>query len=227
MVLRYPSSQTGLVSSPYKLPKLLFEQNLEHANWLKILNVDTVGDLNQLIIKNEIRDFILTEEALHEKKIATLADGIKSKGTAKFVLIAGPSSSGKTTFAKRLAVQLRVIGYEPFIIGMDDYFVPRIKTPLLPNGQYDFERVHALDLELLNKDLTALLNGEEIVLPRYNFFIGDREISNNRLKLEDKNILIIDDVVTTGSTLSECARIMKNMGAINVYALCIASVYHN
>jgi uridine kinase len=136
----------------------------------------------------------MTEEALHEKKIANLADNITRKKETKLVLIAGPSSSGKTTFAKRLAVQLSVNGYIPYVMGLDDYFVPRIETPKLPNGEYDFESIMALDIDLINKDLTALLEGDEIRLPRYNFFTGDREVSNHTLRLGTDNILIIEGI---------------------------------
>ena len=193
-ILRFPSVSEGVLSESFVLPKLLFSQNQEHDKWLKILNVETVGDLNNLIYKKQIRDFILTEEALHEKKIATIADYIKILKTAKFVLIAGPSSSGKTTFAKRLAVQLKVNGYEPFVLGLDDYFLPRTQTPRHENGNYDFESIYALDLELINSDLTALLRGDEISLPRYNFFTGDREMSNHTMKLGPENILIIEGI---------------------------------
>lgn len=193
-ILRFPSVSHCSLSENFELPKLLFSQHQEHDKWLKILNVQTVGDLNRLIHKKQIRDFILTEEALHEKKIAHLADSILIRKTAKFVLIAGPSSSGKTTFAKRLAVQLKVNGYKPYVLGLDDYFLPRSQTPRLENGEYDFESIRSLDLELLNKDLTALLEKKEIKLPRYNFFTGEREDSNHTLKLGPENILIIEGI---------------------------------
>ena len=178
----------------FELPKLLFSQYIEHKNWIKILNIESVGDINRLIHKRKIRDFILTEEALQEKKIAHIADSILMKKSVKFVLIAGPSSSGKTTFAKRLAIQLRVNGYQPIVLGMDDYFLPRSQTPKLPNGDYDFENIHALDLKLLNSDLTKLIKGEEIRLPRFNFITGEREESNHYLKLGPENILVMEGI---------------------------------
>ena len=193
-VVRFPKGMDCKISSPFNLPKLLFAQNQEHDKWLKILKVNTVGDINQLINDKHIQEFILTEEALHEKKIASLADNIKQKDTTKIVLIAGPSSSGKTTFAKRLAIQLKVNGYVPYVLGLDDYFLPRMLTPRLPNGEYDFESIHALDLELLNNDLAALLDNKEITLPYYNFITGEREISKHKLSLGDDNILIIEGI---------------------------------
>ena len=194
MILRFPSVLTGKMTEQFEFPKLLFMQNQEHDKWLKILDIATVGDLNALNPRAKIRDFILTEEALHEKKIAFLADNITVRDSAKFVLIAGPSSSGKTTFAKRLAVQLKVNGFEPFVLGMDDYFLPRTKTPKKENGEYDFESIYSLDLELLNNDLTTLLNGGEVRLPKYNFFTGDRETSNHFLKIGPNNILIMEGI---------------------------------
>ena len=193
-ILRFPLQKTGELSENFVIPKLLFLQQQEHNKWLKILKLETVGDLNRLIYQKKISDFILTEEALHEKKIATIADFIKMRKSAKIVLIAGPSSSGKTTFAKRLAVQLKVNGYEPFVLGLDDYFLPRSQTPRLENGDFDFESIHAIDLELLNNDLTAILEGKEVRLPKYNFFNGDREMSDHTLQLGPDNILIIEGI---------------------------------
>ena len=193
-ILRFPSEDTGVLSTGFTIPKMLFLQNQEHDKWIKILDVETVGDLNEMISQKKIRDFIMTEEALHEKKIATIADYVKMRKTAKIILIAGPSSSGKTTFAKRLAVQLKVNEYKPFVLGLDDYFLPRSRTPRLQDGEYDFESINALDLELLNHDLTALLKGTEIRLPRYNFFTGEREMSDHFLKMDPENILIIEGI---------------------------------
>jgi len=194
LIIRCPKDKDFQISKKFVLPKLLFTQNQEHDKWLKILKVDTVGDINQLIINHQISEFILTEEALHEKKIASLADHIKEKKTVKFVLIAGPSSSGKTTFAKRLAIQLRVNGFIPYCFGLDDYFLPRAQTPKLPNGDYDFETIMALDIKLINKDLTSLLNGDEITLPRYNFHTGERETSKHQLRFCNESIVIIEGI---------------------------------
>ncbi len=202
-ILRFPTIHKCELNNKFELPKMLFLQHQEHDKWLEILDVQTVGELNKLISQNKIRDFILTEEALHEKKLATLADSIYLNKKAKFILIAGPSSSGKTTFAKRLSVQLKVNGLNPYIIGLDDYFLPRTQTPRLDNGDYDFESIYSLDIKHLNNDLTKLLNNEEIILPRYNFITGDRELSEHKLKLKENDILIIEGIHGLNDILTE------------------------
>jgi len=202
-VLRFPKGQDCTLSGSFNNPKLLFSQHQEHDKWLKILNVSTVGDINELINKKKIQEFILTEESLHEKKIASLADSIKAKTTTKIVLIAGPSSSGKTTFAKRLAIQLRIHGFIPYVMGLDDYFLPRTMTPRLENGDYDFESIYALDLDLLNNDLSALLKGQTINLPCYSFITGQRETSKHTMSLGNKNILIIEGIHALNEILTK------------------------
>lgn len=226
-VVRFPTLQKASIDEKYEFPKKLFSQHQEHDKWLRILNVQTVGDLNNLISENKISQFILTEEALHEKKIATLADNIFIDRKAKFVLIAGPSSSGKTTFAKRLSVQLKVNGLNPFVMGLDDYFLPRTQTPRLENGEYDFESIYSLDIELLNRDLTKLLNGEEIRLPKYNFITGEREESNHYLRLSEKNILIIEGIHGLNDVLTESIP-QENKIKIYISALNQLNIdYHN
>ncbi|MCL1826870.1 MAG: nucleoside kinase [Candidatus Cloacimonetes bacterium] len=202
-VVRFPKGKDYDMVAPFNLPKLLFKQNQEHDKWLKILKVNTVGDMNELIIQRQIQEFILTEESLHEKKIATIADSIKERKTVKIILIAGPSSSGKTTFAKRISIQMRIHGYVPYVMGLDDYFLSRTKTPRLENGDYDFESIHALDLELLNKDLTALLDGKEVRLPQYNFITGESEISKHKLQMGEDNILIIEGIHALNEMLTQ------------------------
>src|SRR5699024_1547857 len=137
--------------------------------------------LNDKIENHEIRDLIMVSEALHEKKIAQIADMISERKDTKIVLIAGPSSSGKTTFANRLSVQLRVNGYVPIPISLDDYFVDREHTPRDENGEYDFESLYSLDLELFNDHLGRLLKGEEVEIPSFNFKKGEREWVGNKL----------------------------------------------
>jgi len=193
-ILRFIPANLTAKSKAFVYPRLLFGQFQEHEQWIKILNVQTTGDINRLVHQKAIRDFVLSEEALHEKKIAQLADFILLRDTVKFVLIAGPSSSGKTTFTKRLAIQLAVNGYIPHIIGLDDYFLPRNLTPKLPNGDYDFESINALDLKRLNADLAALLKGKEVTLPHYNFITGKREDSKTVLSLGQQNILLIEGI---------------------------------
>ncbi|MDD3501312.1 MAG: nucleoside kinase [Candidatus Cloacimonetes bacterium] len=194
LVIRFPKRCTCEIDGKFVMPKMLFSVHQEHDKWLNILKVQNIGDINKLVENYQISEFIQTEEALHEKKIAFLADQILVRNKVKVVLIAGPSSSGKTTFAKRLSVQLRVNGLSPLIIGLDDYFLPRIQTPRKEDGDYDYETIHALDLPLLNRDLLALINGEEVTLPRYNFISGLREISDEKLKMRADNVLILEGI---------------------------------
>ena len=175
ILLRTPRGGMGLaLSKPVKQPK--FTQTLkESKQWAKILHCEYLPDLNRCIQFGKTGNLIRVSEALHEKKIAEIADriaaGIKK---ARLVMIAGPSSSGKTSFAQRLKVQLRVNGLEPVSISMDDYFVNRAETPLTPEGAYDYESLHALNIELFNKDLVSLMQGKEVALPRYDFITGER-----------------------------------------------------
>ncbi|HPM00664.1 MAG TPA: nucleoside kinase [Candidatus Cloacimonadota bacterium] len=201
-ILRFPKKETCQLEEKFEMPKLLFGAHQEHDKWLQILKVQNIGDLNKLVENYKISEFIQVEEALQEKKIAFLADQIHVRKKAKVVLIAGPSSSGKTTFAKRLAVQLRVNGLSPIVMGLDDYFLPRSLTPRLENGEYDFESIRSLDLPFLNEHLLALLNGEEITLPRYNFINGTRESSNEKIKLNDENVLVIEGIHGINDMLS-------------------------
>ncbi len=142
----------------------------------------------------EISEFIQVEEALHEKKIAEIAADIVTQKEVKLILIAGPSSSGKTTFAKRLGVQLQACKAKPVVIGMDDYFLPRTKTPRKPNGEYDFETIYAMDLEYLNMQMNQLLDGEQIELPRYDFTRGIRRRSNTFVKLGSNSIIVMEGI---------------------------------
>ncbi len=193
-ILRFPKKTTCQLADEFVMPKLLFASHQEHDKWLQILKIQNIGDINKLIDNYKISEFIQVEEALQEKKIAFLADQIHIRKKVKVVLIAGPSSSGKTTFAKRLAIQLRVNGITPIVMGLDDYFLPRSLTPRLENGEYDFESIHSLDLPFLNEHLLALLNGDEITLPHYNFISGTRESSNEKIKLNDENVLVIEGI---------------------------------
>ena len=193
-ILRYPRKGQKTITKKFKLPRNLFAIHQEHDKWLNILNLHTVSALNRAVKNYKINELIQIEEALHEKKILDIANNISWKKDIKLVLIAGPSSSGKTSFAKRLSVQLRVNGIFPHIVGMDDYFLPRSKTPRNDEGEYDFESIRALDLELLNNDLKALLNGEEIELPKFNFIAGSRERSYKQLQLKENDILIMEGI---------------------------------
>lgn len=194
-LIRYPSRK-----APDNLPKFiecpkLLETLDEYEDVHRILGVNTLYRLNTIIKKDKIKDYILLDEALHEKKIAGIADNIAKNKDLKVVLIAGPSSSGKTTFAKRLALQLRINGLKPKTISVDNYFVERKDTPVDENGDYDFENIKAIDTNLLNNDLLKLLNGEEIKAPTFNFHTGSKEYSDqNTMKLEDDEILIMEGI---------------------------------
>lgn len=193
-LLRYPDE-----ISANELPKFIEYPKLEKIfkeaeEWLNILETSDVGALNEKIEDKTIQELILVQEALHEKKIAHIADQIHEKNEVKLVLIAGPSSSGKTTFSKRLSVQLRVNGRVPFPISLDDYFVDREQTPKDENGEYDFECIDALDIKLFNEHLTRLLNGEEVETPTFNFRLGKREWLGEKAKLPENGVLIIEGI---------------------------------
>lgn len=193
-LLRVPS-----MKDPNKLEDMVNQQKLldifdEHHTWQDIVGISTVGDFNRACIDGHATDLINVSEALQEKKIARIADEINSRKGARIVLIAGPSSSGKTTFSKRLAIQLMACGLKPYPVSLDDYFVDREKTPLDEHGDYDFESLYALNLELFNKHMKALLAGQEVVLPKYNFQAGKSESSGNVLRLEENTILILEGI---------------------------------
>ena len=193
-LVRYPSSKV-----PDKMPKFketkkvawaLEEFEIIHS----LLDVLTVYKLNKAIEENRIQDIILLAEALHEKKIAEMADDIAKRKNVKMVLIAGPSSSGKTTFAQRLGIQLRLNGLKPVTISVDNYFVERQDTPRDANGDYDFETIDAIDLDLFNNHLVKLLNGEEIDVPTFDFTVGTKRYDGTKMKLADDEILVIEGI---------------------------------
>lgn len=193
-ILRFPEGEDFKLNTSYSLPQKLFKLHQEHDKWLDILDVHSIDDINKLIESYDISQFILVEEALHEKKIAEIASDILLHKDIRLILIAGPSSSGKTTFAKRLSVQLQASKAKPIVLGMDDYFLGRDKTPRKENGDYDFESIYSIDIEFLNMQLKQLLEGERIELPFYDFTRGIRRMSNNFVKMEDDNILIIEGI---------------------------------
>lgn len=177
-----------------RMPKLRAVYK-ETTKWAQILGISNLGDINDMIEKDKIKDVILIGEALHEKKISQIADTILDhKDKIKTILISGPSSSGKTTFSKRLSIQLRVLGLEPHAIEADAYFLDRKDTPIDPDGEPDFESLKALDTKLLNEHLTMLLNGEEIETINYNFLTGKRELTGDTYKMNDKSILIVEGI---------------------------------
>jgi uridine kinase len=194
LLLRLPSPQ-----NPSELGEMLHQDKMfgifkEHHHWQDILGMRTIGDLNEAIVNGYSPQLIQVSEALQEKKISQIADEIARRRNIKVVLIAGPSSSGKTTTCKRLSVQLAVNGIKPVPISLDDYFVNRELTPRDDKGDYDFEHLHALNLDLLNEQMNALLNGREVELPRYNFQEGRSEWSGRRLKLKDDEVLVVEGI---------------------------------
>ncbi|MGI6394162.1 MAG: nucleoside kinase [bacterium] len=167
----------------------------EHNEWLDILEMDNCAKLNDLIREGKSRDLILLSEALHEKKLAKIADEIfRRNKVIKIVSIAGPSSSGKTTTANRLSVQLKVNGLKPFLISLDDYFIDREKTPVDKNGMHDFESISAINIKLFNENLDQLLKGKEVEIPRYNFKTGKGEKSGKKLTLPDNGVLVVEGI---------------------------------
>ena len=194
LLLRIPS-----IDNPGVLPEIIrqdkmFEIFKEHHRWQEILGVRTVGDFNEAVTTGHATDLINVSEALQEKKIALIADEIASRKGVKLVLLAGPSSSGKTTTCKRLSVQLLANGIKPLQISLDDYFVNRDDTPKDATGEYDYESIYALNLKLINEQFNALFRGEEVELPKYNFQSGKSEKSGKRLKLNDHNVLIVEGI---------------------------------
>ena len=194
MLLRIPS-----LKDPDKLGEMtkqdkMFDIFKEHHRWQDILGIRTVGDFNQTIDAGHATDIINISEALQEKKIANIAEDIANRQGVKLVLLAGPSSSGKTTSCKRLSIQLAVNGLKPLQISLDDYFVDRDRTPKDDNGEYDFESIYALNLDLLNEQFNALFRGEEVELPKYDFPSGKSVKSGKKLKMEPNNVLVVEGI---------------------------------
>ena len=194
MLLRIPSLKNPDVLGEMTRQDKMFEIFKEHHRWQSILGIRTVGDFNQAIDANHSTDIINISEALQEKKIAKIAEEIASRKGVKLVLLAGPSSSGKTTSCKRLSIQLAVNGLKPLQISLDDYFVDREKTPKDASGEYDYESIYALDLDLINEQFNALFRGEEVELPKYDFQSGKSKKSGNKLKMNDNNVLVVEGI---------------------------------
>ena len=194
ILLRIPSREDPSKLGAFIRQDKMFEIFKEHHRWQSILKMRTVGDLNEAIAKGYTNALIQLSEALQEKKMAQIADEIARHKGIKMVLIAGPSSSGKTTTCKRLSVQLAVNGIQPIGISLDDYFLDRDQTPRDENGDYDFEHLHALNIPLLNEQMNALFRGEEVELPRYNFQTGRSEWSGKKLQLKGNEILVVEGI---------------------------------
>ena len=194
MLLRIPSLKNPDVLGEMTRQDKMFDIFKEHHRWQEILGIRTVGDFNQAIEAGHATDIINISEALQEKKLAKIAEDIAQRKGVKLVLLAGPSSSGKTTSCKRLSIQLAVNGLKPLQISLDDYFVDRDNTPKDENGEYDFESIYALNLDLLNDQFNALFRGEEVDLPKYDFPSGKSIKSGKKLKLEPSNVLVVEGI---------------------------------
>ena len=221
LLLRLPSRE-----HPSELGEMTHQDKMfgifkEHHQWQDILGLRTIGDLNEVISKGYAPQLIQVSEALQEQKIGKIADEIAQRKGIKLVLIAGPSSSGKTTTCKRLSVQLAVNGIKPIGISLDDYFLDRDKTPLDEKGDYDFEHLHALNLPLFNEQLNALFKGEEVELPRYDFPTGKSLMSGKKLKLHDDNILVVEGIHALNPELT--AQI-PNEQIFRVYASALTTI---
>lgn len=201
-MINLPNRKTpDQVSSHQPSPKL-FHTLQEASDWGKMVNVDTVGALNEVISHGGASDLILVQEALQEKKIAQIAEQIASDPSKKFIMIAGPSSSGKTSFSHRLSIQLRTLGLNPHPIALDNYFKDRKDTPLDENGNYDFECLEAIDVELFNQQMNRLLAGERVELPSFNFLLGQKEFKGDFKQLKADDILVIEGIHGLNDKLS-------------------------
>lgn len=194
LLLRIPDRK-----NPHVLPEMIHQDKMfgifkEHHRWQDIIGVRTVGDFNEMVDKGLTTGLINVSEALQEKKISEIADEIASRKGIRLVLLAGPSSSGKTTTCKRLCIQLLTNGIKPLQISLDDYFVDRHKTPKDENGEYDYESIYALNLKLINEQFTALFNGEEVELPKYDFQDGVSKPSGKKLKMNPDNVLVVEGI---------------------------------
>ncbi len=203
-LVRFPDQKDPSHLRVFSNPKKISSVFLEQMRWCQLMGVENVAELNETIARGEFGDLIRINEALHEKKVAEIADKIyQRKDQVRVVLIAGPSSSGKTSFANRLCIQLRVLGIRTHKISLDDYFVERDKTPVDENGKRNYEHIHALDLPLLNDDLKRMIAGEEVELPKYNFVTGKREYHKDMIHLQTDELLVIEGIHGLNRQLTE------------------------
>ncbi len=203
MLLRYPTDYKNVEIDPLELQPKLFDVFREHKAWVKLMGIATVDSLNESVKSGEASDVIKVAEALQEKKIAQIAERIKQSGNIKLVLIAGPSSSGKTTTSMRLCVQLRVAGLKPVQISLDNYFVDRENTPRDEKGDYDFEALEAVDYEQFNKDMLDMMNGKKVEMPIYNFTTGKREYNGNYMTADEDTVFVVEGIHGLNPTMSQ------------------------
>lgn len=193
ILLRYPHISQPNEMPPYEDQKLLYDAFSEATIWEKLMNVSYVADLNEKIKNNDYQDLIMLQEALHEKKISDIADQIKQENK-RIILICGPSSSGKTSFAKRLCIQMRVIGLRPLYLGTDDYFVERSETVLDENGEKDYESIRAVDIDLFNQQINELLNGQKVDIPTFDFINGTKVFGQRIVSIDKNQPIVIEGI---------------------------------
>ena len=201
-VLEFPPRKTPETFGPFREQPKVFQTLKNSTKWGEILNVGTVGALNEQISEGNVGNIILAQEAIMEKGLGDIAAEIASRPDKKLIMIAGPSSSGKTTFSHRLSIQLMAHGLKPHPIAVDNYFVERVNTPKDENGQYNFECLEAMDIELFNQQMSALLRGEKVFLPTFNFITGMKEYKGNSLKLGPEDVLVIEGIHCLNDALS-------------------------
>ena len=214
VLIFFPDKSHSNSIPPYKDLKKLSKIFDETNDWMRILGLSDLGSMNLKLKKGKAEELIRVAEALHEKKIASIADMINKDSDVHLILIAGPSSSGKTTFAERLAMQLKVLGLAPILISADNYFLNRKDTPKNEDGSYDYESLRALDVEALNRDIISLLEGEEVKLPVYNFITGEKEYPENSTRLEKGNMIICEGI---HSLNPEMTPLIPNKNKFKVY----------
>ncbi len=207
-LIRYPSKKDITKVPDFIDNKKLLQALEDYGKIHKALNIETLTKLNKAIRDGKAKDIVMLDEALHEKKISRIADSIAEKKDVKMVLIAGPSSSGKTTFAQRLGLQLQLNGLKPVTISVDNYFVEREQTPLDSDGKYDFEAIEAVDMKLLNEHIERLLNGEEVEMPTFNFTTGSKEYKGNKVRLGKDDIIVMEGIHCLNDRLT--AQIPRN-----------------
>lgn len=220
-MLLLPTRQNSNAVEKFSERRKLFETLQESDGWGRQVGIETVGDMNELICKGNMNEVVLVQEAMQERRISEIARDIVSRGNVKFVMIAGPSSSGKTSTSHRLSIQLRTLGKTPHPIAMDNYFVNREDTPKDANGDYDFECLEAMDVELFNKDMLRLLAGETVEMPTFNFKIGRREYHGDLMKLGEDDILVIEGIHGLNPKMSYA---LPNESKYKIYVSALTSI---
>ena len=217
-VLSMPDIYNPECTLDYKHHRLVFDKFLDYTNWGERIGIDCASDLNKMVSLGRYDEVIRLAEANFESQLANVSNLVYQDKNIKIVLIAGPSSSGKTTTSKKLAVYLQTLGFKTHAISVDDFFLDRLDTPKLPNGEYDFESIKAIDLELFNRQLSELLDGKKVLLPQYNFILGKKEFKNKWLQIKDNDIIIIEGLHALNDELT-CSIERKNKFKIYISPL--------